>query len=489
MSFPKNFYWGGATAANQCEGAYNIDGRGLTLSDVTTNGSVNASRKITYIDKNGKEGWLNRGEKLPAGAKYAILDSEYYPNHDAIDFYHHYQEDIALFAEMGFKMFRMSISWSRIYPQGIETEPNKKGIEFYKNVFKECRKHNIEPLVTLWHFDTPLYLEEEKGGWCNRELIDLFEKYARTCFTEFKGLVHYWLTFNEINNTIMFLELFGGKASDEMVQEAYQILHHQFVASARAVRIGHEIDSENKIGNMICGITFYPATCDPEDILLNRHTWEKSIFYCGDVQCKGEYPSFAKRLWDEHHVQLEMTSQDMLELKQGCVDMYSFSYYMSNNVTTHPVDEMVSGNFSAGAKNPYLVYSDWGWATDATGLQYYLEIIYDRYHLPLLIVENGLGATDTVEEDGSIHDNYRIDYYQKHIKAMDSAIENGVNLIAYTTWGCIDLISAGTGEMRKRYGFIYVDRDDEGNGSMKRMKKDSFSWYKKVIASNGKDLD
>lgn len=489
MSFPKKFYWGGATAANQCEGAYNIDGRGLTISDVTTNGSVNTSRKITYIDKDGKEGWLNRGEKLPAGAKYAILDSEYYPNHDAIDFYHHYQEDIALFAEMGFKMFRMSISWSRIYPQGIEAEPNPKGIEFYKNVFKECQKYKIEPLVTLWHFDTPLYLEEEKGGWCNRELIDLFEKYVRTCFTEFKGLVHYWLTFNEINNTVMFLELFGGKADDGMYQEAYQILHHQFVASARAVRLGHEIDSENKIGNMICGITFYPATCDPNDILLNRHTWEKSIFYCGDVQCKGEYPSFASRLWQEHNVHLNITPEDLVELKQGCVDMYSFSYYMSNNVTTHPVDEMVSGNFSAGAKNPYLIYSDWGWATDAMGLQYYLEMIYDRYHLPLLIVENGLGAVDKVEDDGSIHDPFRIEYYRQHIQAMDRAIENGVNLIAYTTWGCIDLISAGTGEMRKRYGFIYVDRDDDGKGSMKRMKKDSFTWYKQVIASNGKDLD
>ena len=277
--------------------------------------------------------------------------------------------------------------------------------------------------------------------------------------------------------------------SDEAYQEAYQHLHYQFVASARAVQIGHQIDPENKIGCMICGITYYPLTSDPEDILFNRSKWEKGIFYCGDVQCKGKYPTYAKRLWKEHNVKLDITEQDLEELKKGTVDMYTFSYYMSQAVTTHENDDAVSGNMSFGVRNPYLQYSDWGWALDPKGLRYYLEMIYDRYEKPLMVVENGLGAYDTVEEDGSIHDNYRIEYYRAHIEEMAKAIEDGVDLIGYTTWGCIDLVSAGTGEMRKRYGFIYVDKHDDGSGTMKRSRKDSFYWYKKVIASQGEDLD
>lgn len=460
-SFPEDFLWGGATAANQYEGAYLENGKLPSVADVQPHGVFG------YPDRNAK----------------------FYPTHEGIDFYHHYKEDIALMGEMGFKTFRMSISWSRLFPNGDEEVPNQKGIEFYRNVFTELRKYNIEPLVTIWHFDTPLYLEEHYGGWKNRKLIGFYTRFAKTCFEEFKGLVKYWLTFNEINNTVMFLEMFGNTASDEDYQNAYQILHHQFVASAKAVQIGHEIDPENKIGCMICGITFYPMTCDPSDILLNRHTWEQGIFYCGDVQCKGKYPTYAKRLWKEHNVELEILPEDLEDLKKGTVDMYSFSYYMSTVVTTHTVTDKVGGNFSAGARNEYLQYSDWGWATDPTGLQYYLEMMYDRYELPLLIVENGLGAFDTVEEDGSIHDPFRIDYYRQHIQAMDKAIQNGVDLIAYTTWGCIDLVSAGTGEMRKRYGFIYVDKQDDGTGDYSRSRKDSFYWYKKVIASNGENLD
>jgi len=491
MSFPKNFLWGGATAANQCEGAWNEDGRGPALTDVTTGGSVKESRQVTYIDKDGKHCKIVTSEgqvQLPEGAHFACLDECLYPNHDGIDFYHHYKEDIKMFAEMGFKTFRMSISWSRLFPHGDEETPNQKGIEFYRSVFKELRKYNIEPLVTIWHFDTPLYLIEKYGGWSNRKLIKFFDHYARTVFTEFKGLVKYWLTFNEINNTIMGLGLFY-EAKEEDYQRAYQHLHHQFVASAHAVKIGHEIDSENKIGCMICGITSYPATCDPKDDLANRHQWEKSIFYCGDVQCFGKYPTYAKRLWDEHNVKLDITEQDLIDLKEGTVDMYTFSYYMSSLITTHEIADAVGGNFTTGARNEYLQYSDWGWAFDPDGLQYYLEMIYDRYQRPLMVVENGLGAFDTVEEDGTIHDDYRIDYYRDYILAMDKAINNGVDLIAYTTWGCIDLVSAGTGEMRKRYGFIYVDKHDDGTGTMKRSPKDSFYWYQKVIQSNGQDLD
>ena len=488
MSFPKDFLWGGATAANQVEGGWNLGGRGPALTDFTTGGSVKEPRYETYIDKDGNPGKKLQKTPLPEGAHYAVLEGYHYPNHDAVDFYHHYKEDIALFAEMGFKTFRMSISWSRLYPKGIEKEPNKEGVEFYRNVFKELRKYNIEPLVTIWHFDTPAYIEEH-GGWLKRETIEDYVRFATTCFTEYKGLVKYWLTFNEINNTVMFLNMFGRKATDEEYQDAYQILHYQFVASAKAVQIGHAIDQENMIGCMICGITRYPATCDPEDVLKNRYEWEKGIFYCGDVQCKGRYGTYVKRLWDEHHVHLDITEEDLLDLEAGTVDMYTFSYYMSSLETTHNVEDEVSGNFVAGQRNEYLTYSDWGWAFDPKGLRYYLEMIYDRYELPLMIVENGLGAYDTVEEDGAIHDHYRIEYYREHIKEMHKAIEDGVDLIGYTTWGCIDLVSAGTGEMRKRYGFIYVDMDDEGKGSMERSRKDSFYWYKQVIESNGENLD
>ena len=460
----ENFLWGGATAANQIEGGYQEGNKGDCISDHLTGGSLEINRSFT---KN-------------------IDPKKNYPSHEAVDFYHHYKEDIALFAKMGFKVFRMSIAWSRIYPTGEEEKPNQAGLDFYRNVFTELRNAGIEPLVSIWHFDTPLALEEKYGDWLDRKYIALYEKYVTTIFNEYKGLVKYWLTFNEINNTVNFIP---DDASDEVYQEAYQHLHYQFVASARAVQIGHQIDPENKIGCMICGITYYPLTSDPEDILFNRSKWEKGIFYCGAVQCKGKYPTYAKRLWKEHNVKLDITEQDLEELKKGTVDMYTFSYYMSQAVTTHENDDAVSGNMSFGVRNPYLEYSDWGWALDPKGLRYYLEMIYDRYEKPLMVVENGLGAYDTVEEDGSIHDNYRIEYYRAHIEEMAKAIEDGVDLIGYTTWGCIDLVSAGTGEMRKRYGFIYVDKHDDGSGTMKRSREDSFYWYKKVIASQGEDLD
>lgn len=488
MTFPKNFYWGGATAANQIEGAYNVDGRGLALCDVTTNGSYEQPRRVTYIDKDGNHhASAKQNLKLPEGAHYAVLYEYYYPNHEGVDFYHRYKEDIKLFADMGMKMFRMSISWSRIFPKGIEKEPNKKGLEFYHNVFNELHKYGIEPLVTLWHFDTPLYLTEKYGDWKNRELIDLFVNYTKTVMSEYKDDVKYWLTFNEINNTINFIDR-DPEVSDQDYKEAYQHLHNQFVASAKTVIEGKKINPDFKFGCMICGTTFYPLTPDPKDILKTLHRWEKGVFYCGDVQCFGEYPSYAKRLWKEHSVKLDITEDDLRSLKEGTVDMYTFSYYMSTCVSTHKTQE-ASGNMVKGGKNPYLNYSDWGWAIDSIGLQYYLEMIYDRYKRPLMVVENGLGAYDKIEADGSIHDQYRIDYLREHIKSVEKAIENGVDVIAYTTWGCIDLVSAGTGEMRKRYGYIYVDKDDEGKGTFNRSLKDSYFWYKKVISTNGEDLN
>lgn len=487
--FPKGFLWGGATAANQVEGGYDEGGKGLSVTDVQTAGSLEAPRYLTYtLDGKKQKSPALPGQGLPKGAKGAIFDDEYYPNHVAIDFYHHYKEDIKLFAEMGFKVYRLSIAWTRIFPTGLEDEPNQEGLDFYRRVFEELKKYDIEPLVTISHYEDPLTLSEKYNDWGDRGMIDAYVKYATTLFKEYKGLVKYWLTFNEINTALLGLSTFGGNGKDEDFQHNYQKLHYEFVASARAVKAAHEIDPNYVVGNMICGIVFYPGSPDPKDVLLNRYSWEQNIFYCGDVQCKGKYPTFAKRLWAEHNVHLDITDQDLQELKEGTVDMYTFSYYMSNVVTTHDADDKVGGNFAAGVRNPYLKYSEWGWATDPTGLQYFLEMMYDRYELPMMVVENGLGAKDKIE-DGKIHDEYRIDYLRQHIEAMDKAIANGVDVLAYTTWGCIDEVSAGTGQMSKRYGFIYVDRDDEGKGTLKRMKKDSFDWYKKVIASNGEDLD
>lgn len=488
--FPKGFFWGGATSAVQIEGAYNEDGKGLETGDCKTAGSFSKRREITFIDKDGHFGSMpsSLGKPLPKGAHQAILDGYFYPSHEAIDFYHHYKEDIALLAEMGFKMLRMSISWSRIYPTGIEEEPNQKGIAFYKDVFEELHKYDIEPLVTIFHGDLPLYLEEHYQGWVNRELIDFYMKLAKTCLTEFKGLVKYWLPFNEMNDYLLMLDMFGNVSTKESHKQSFQMIHNMLVANARTVKLAHQIDSENKVGSMICGIPNYPGSCDPVDILETRYRWEKGIYYTGDVQCFGEYSPFSKRLWNEYEICLNTKPQDFVDFKNGTVDFYTFSYYMTNIVTTHEVSDIVQGNFANGARNPYLEYSEWGWSYDPKGLRYYLEVIYDRYHLPMMITENGLGAIDKLEEDGSIHDDYRIRYLQDHLHECKIAIEHGVDLIGYTMWGCIDLVSASTGQMSKRYGFIYVDRDDEGNGSQKRIKKDSYYWYQTVIATNGEEL-
>lgn len=485
MNFPKDFYWGTAIASNQYEGAWNEDGKGMTLLDVTTAGSMGKPRMITCIGKNGEKRLIGREETLPEGSEYHVFDDVYYPNHEAVDGYHHYKEDIELFSQMGLKILRTSIAWSRIFPNGTEERPNEKGLSFYKDYFRCLKEHGIEPMVTLCHFDTPLSLERN-GGWNNRETIKHYVRYAKTCFEYFRNDVHYWLTFNEINHPIQFVDLFS-EAEDHVYQSIYQQLHHQMIASALAVKAAHETDPENKVGCMICGITWYPLTCDPKDAQMCEYFYQKNTYYCGDVQCKGEYPSYAKRLWSKHNVSLKKEAEDDRILKEGTVDFYSFSYYNSQVVTTHEVKDMMEGNFSTGAKNEYLKYSDWGWACDPTGLQIYLEKIYDRYQLPLFIVENGLGAKDE-PIDGQIHDDYRIEYLKQHIEAAHSAIENGVDLRGYLAWSAIDLISGGTGEIRKRYGFVYVDKDSEGKGTLNRYRKDSFYWYQKLIENNGQTV-
>lgn len=471
--FPKGFFWGGATAANQFEGAWNVDGRGPSVDDHFLGGSVDTPREIT-ID---------------------IDPDRFYPNHDGIDFYHRYEEDIALFAEMGFTMFRMSISWSRIFPNGDDAEPNEAGLAFYDRVFDCLREHDIEPLVTLSHYEMPYSLVERYNGWESRELIAIFERYCATVFERYQDKVRYWITFNEINcGTSAMGALFEtsmirgyeGPASGVVVtpQQCYQALHHQFVASGRVVRLAHEKYPQFKVGNMDCFILSYPATCDPADVLANDLEMNRMNWYCSDVQVRGAYPFYAQRYWRENGIELDIQLGDLDDIAAGKVDFYTFSYYMSGTVGTHGVEQM-QGNMAMGGKNPYLKSTDWGWQIDPTGLRVALNQIYARYEIPLMVVENGMGAFDTVEEDGSIHDTYRIDYLKQHVDAMAEAIADGVDLIGYTWWGPIDLVSAGTGEMRKRYGFIYVDKHDDGTGDYSRRRKDSFFAYQKIIKTNG----
>ncbi|SDI13044.1 6-phospho-beta-glucosidase [Pseudobutyrivibrio sp. 49] len=476
-TFREDFLWGGAVAANQFEGAWNVDGKGASVSDMCTNGSHTTPKRITTT----------------------IEPDTLYPSHEAIDFYHHYEEDIALFAEMGFKVFRTSINWTRIFPTGMESEPNEAGLAFYDKVFDCCKKHGIEPLVTISHYELPYALVEKYNGWEGRELIEYFMNYCKAIFARYQGKVKYWLTFNEINAGTMpmgavlstgTVKGYTGPVTEvpNKPQERFQALHHQFVASALAVKYAHDNYPEYKMGNMICFVTSYPATCNPADIIANQEHMREVNWYCSDVQVRGEYPSYSKSLWDRLGVTIKMEPGDEEILRQGTVDFYTFSYYMSNTISGNPDANEGEGNLIMGGKNPYLESSDWGWQIDPQGLRYVLNEIYDRYRIPLMVVENGLGARDEIEADGSINDDYRIDYLRKHISEMREAVKDGVDLMGYTPWGCIDLVSASTGEMAKRYGFIYVEKYDDGTGTLARRKKKSFDWYKQVIASNGENL-
>ncbi len=476
-TFRTDFLWGGATAANQYEGAWDVDGKGPSVSDMCTNGSHTSPKRITPVFE---EGTL-------------------YPSREATDFYHHYKEDIALFAEMGFKTFRLSIAWTRIFPTGMEAEPNEAGLNFYDKVFDECLKYQIEPLVTISHYEMPYALIETCNGWESRECIDYFENYCKIIFERYKDKVKYWLTFNEINAGTMImgaaLSLGTIKGYSGPIMEApdqpqvrYQALHHQFVASAKVVKLAHEQYPQFKMGNMCLFATMYPLTCHPDDMILTQRQMQMVNWFCSDVQVRGKYPSYANRFFEENNICVKMESGDEELLKEGIVDFYTFSYYMSNCVAANPTKEQSEGNMLGGIKNPYLKASDWGWQIDPQGLRYTLNEIYGRYEIPLMVVENGLGAHDKLEEDGSIHDSYRIDYMREHIAQMKEAVMDGVDLMGYTPWGCIDLVSASTGEMAKRYGFIFVDKYDDGTGTLERKRKDSFTWYKNVIKSNGEDL-
>ncbi|MGY5238686.1 family 1 glycosylhydrolase [Clostridium tertium] len=467
MTFPKNFLWGGAIAANQAEGAYNEDGKGLSVADIL---AVGADRF-----KN---------------VELEINENKYYPSHEAIDFYHTYKEDIRELSELGMKCFRTSIAWSRIFPNGDDKEPNEKGLEFYDNLFDELLKNGMEPVITISHFETPLNLITKYGGWKNRKLIDFYVNYCTVIFNRYKNKVKYWMTFNEINHAHTLPLIAAAivvKEDENKLQDIYQASHNMLVASAKAVIMGHEINKDFKMGCMLSLSPIYPASCKPEDVFESYELRRRSLFY-SDIQMLGEYPSYFKRIAKENNITIEMEDEDIEILKKGVCDYLGFSYYRSS---LHEAGMKILGNTGGllGKKNPYLSETKWGWPIDPLGLRYVCNELTDRYHKPLFIVENGLGAIDEVTEDGKIHDEERMEYLKKHVIMMNEAIEDGADIIGYTWWGPIDIVSAGTGEMKKRYGFVYVDKDNNGNGTLKRIKKDSYNYYKQIIATNGENLE
>ena len=469
----KDFLWGGATAASQCEGGWQKGDRGMALVDV-----------IPY----GK----NRMPVMEGHMDYRELPGDsVYPGREAIDQHGHYKEDIALFAEMGFKCYRFSFLWSRIFPTGEEEEPSQEGLKYYEAVIDELLRYEIEPIVTICHFDIPLNLVEKYGSWRNRKVIYCYLNYCETIFRYFKNKVRYWITFNEIN-MLMHLPFMGAgicffEGEDEEAVK-YQAAHNELVASAYAVKLAHEINPEFQVGCMLAAGNVYPYSCRPEDVWESMKKDRENYFFV-DVQARGEYPAYAKKLMEQKGIELEMGPLDRKILKEHTVDFISLSYYNSRCVRADGQGEVSGGNVFASAKNPYLECSQWGWPIDPLGLRITLNALFDRYQKPLFIVENGLGARDEMDADGKIEDDYRIDYLKAHIEQMKMAVEeDGVELLGYTPWGCIDLVSFTTGELKKRYGFLYVDQNDDGTGSRKRYKQDSFTWCQKVIASNGEDM-
>ena len=467
MNFPENFLWGGAVAANQCEGAYNEDGKGLDIQDI-----------------------------LPHGIKTPPTDG---PTPDnlklvAIDFYHRYKEDIKLFAEMGFKVFRTSIAWSRIFPNGDDAEPNEKGLQFYDDLFDECHKYGMEPLVTISHYETPLHLAKAYNGWVNHDLIGFYERYVRTIFARYGKKVKYWLTFNEINSVLHQPLVSGGiltPLTELSKSDLFQACHHELVASALATKIAHEMMPDAKVGCMVIALPLYPLTPKPDDVIATMHANNANDFF-GDMHARGVYPGYMKRYFREHGIEIRTTPEELQLMKENTVDFISFSYYMSACISADPDKQVSEGNIIPGVANPYLKASPWGWQIDPKGIRYVLNRFYNRWQKPLFIVENGLGTNDELVDDGkggkTVNDDYRIEYLNDHLVQVGEAIADGVPVMGYTTWGCIDLVSASTAEMKKRYGFIYVDRNNDGSGTLARYRKKSFYWYKDVIATNGGSL-
>lgn len=467
--FPKTFLFGGAISANQSEGAWNVDGKGVSTADLALKGKHGEKRQFTS----------------------EVLADKYYPSHQGIDFYHQYPQDIALFKEMGFRCLRTSINWTRIFPNGDEVVPNETGLAFYDALFDELLANGIEPIVTISHYETPQHLVDTYGSWTNRKMIDFYLNLCQVLFERFHHKVKYWMTFNEINVIVLNPKMAAGiDLPISELDSLYQAAHYQFVASAKAVQIAKAINPELKIGMMLLYPLSYAETCAPEDNIENMHNMDIHYLF-SDVQVRGKYSRKAEKFFNKHQITLDITEEDKNALKAGIVDYIGISYYMSLVTSATPEKKIkVEGNMLNGIQNPFLKKTDWDWQIDPIGLRLTLNQLYDRYEKPIFIVENGMGAQDVVRSGVMIEDDYRIDYLSQHLVEVKKAInEDGVDVIGYTVWGCIDLISASTGEMSKRYGLIYVEKDDDGNGSLRREKKKSFHWYQKVIQSDGEMLE
>nr|WP_125578697.1 family 1 glycosylhydrolase [Lapidilactobacillus mulanensis] len=480
-TFPKDFLWGGATADFQYDGGYDEDGRGLLSHDFVTAGSATRPRQLTLKLKNGGRGSVNAHDSLPEGAEPALYDDVYYPSHQATDFYHHWQEDIDLMAEMGFSTYRFSICWSRIYPTGEEAQPNPAGLHFYDQVIDRLIEKKIEPIITICHDELPNYLGEHYDGWSSRHTIDCYVKYAKTLIDRYRGKVRYWITFNEINILSGYIAL-GTHQQD--AQTRYQAIHHMFVANALAIQAGRKIDPAAKFGTMYALSENYPATCKPQDVFASYQTRRNNGLFYVDVMARGYYPSYTAAKFAQENVKLEFDPADLELLKNNTLDFIAFSYYRSAIVKVDDQDQVIFSN-----DNPYLKSTPWGWTIDPLGLRYCLNELFDRYQKPLIVIENGLGAVDELTADGKVHDDYRINYLRDHLREIRNAITiDRIPCFGYTMWGNTDLVSLSTGEMKKRYGFVYVDMDDQGHGSLNRIKKDSFDWFKKTITTAGVDL-
>ncbi|MDD8047989.1 MAG: glycoside hydrolase family 1 protein [Thomasclavelia sp.] len=490
MSFPKNFYWGGAIAANQYEGAWLTDGKQPNVTDVL----------VGIMSKDPGIKWN------PETKKYEMcLDkNKAYLSHEAVDGYHRYKDDLKLMAGMDFNSFRTSIAWGRIFPNGDEKEPNEEGLKFYDDMFDEMNKLGMDPVITLSHYETPLHLVTEYGGWSNPKMIDFWMNYVKTVFTRYKGKVKIWLTFNEVNALFRMPLVAGGvltikdpkDPSDPIgsttLQDQWDAYHNLLVANALTVQACHELDPDSQIGCMMTASSTatYPYNCDPKNVLGALDTQRMGIFFFADPFCLGIVPTYLKKVWKEDKVTVNFTDEELKLIKEHTVDLLTFSYYRS---TTFEKDSHIAGDTGGlvSKENPYLkdkAPEPWGWAVDPEGLRYTLNVLYDRYHLPLLIVENGVGLDENLNEKGTIDDDFRIHYMEEHLKNVHAAIEDGVDCRGYMYWGPIDVVSAGTGEMKKRYGFVYVDRFNDGHGTLERKLKKSYYWYKEVIDSNGENL-
>ena len=487
MSFPKDFLWGGAVAANQLEGAYLEDGKQLNVTDVMV--GIISNPDLKYDEQTNK--WVPD-----------FKEDKVYLSHDGIDFYHRYKEDLAHMAQMGFKAFRTSISWGRIFPNGDELEPNEAGLQFYDDLFDEMIRLGMEPVITLSHYETPLHLLTEYGGWLNEKLIEYWMNYVKVVFNRYKGKVKYWMTFNEINNIFRIPFAAGGVLkttpnekgipnADLTDAELYQAAHYIFVANAKTVELCHEIDPEAKIGCMLSlsSMATYPYSCNPDDLFGALQFQRKQKLFL-DVMCKGYYPGYVKRIWNEQNCTPVMNEEDLEIIKNNTVDYIAFSYYRSAVYKSDGSITVDTGG-AAGVENPYLEGTSpepWRWPIDPKGIRYVCNILTDEYNLPLFIVENGIGLDENLDSEGKIHDDFRKKYVKDHLVQIEEAIKDGCDVMGYLYWGPIDVVSAGTGEMRKRYGFVYVDRFNDGTGTLERSKKDSFEWFKNVIETNGEEL-